>query len=89
LGFFRPNLIGVNARRVLFCNVGVISHQETVLPSLKLLAPQRRGFSFGSSPIAAQSGSDIEEEVPVVQKSLCHSLDDIDLVVEIFEQACV
>ncbi len=55
----------------------------------QITSPASAGLFFGSSPIAAESGSDIEEEVPVVQKSLCHSLDDIDLVVEAFEQACV
>ena len=44
---------------------------------------------FGSSSITGESGSDIEEEVVIVSESICHTLDDLDLVIDAFEETGV
>ena len=44
---------------------------------------------YGSSGITGESRPDFEEEVVGVAEFVCHSLDDLDLVVDALEQACV
>jgi len=44
---------------------------------------------FGSSLITGEGGADFEEEVLIVAESVCHLLDDLDLVVDALEQAGV
>jgi hypothetical protein len=43
----------------------------------------------GSSPISGEGGPYLEEEVVVVSKAVGHPLDDLDLVVDAFQQAGV
>ena len=46
-------------------------------------------MKFGSSENSGESSPNFEEEVFVVAESIGHSLDDLDLVVDAFELACV
>lgn len=42
---------------------------------------------MGSSPNSGKSSSDFEEEVFMIPEAVGHAFDDLDLVVDAFEQA--
>jgi hypothetical protein len=46
-----------------------------------------RPLFFGSSGNSGERGSDLEEEIVIVPKPECHPFDDLDFVVDAFQEA--
>ena len=65
------------------------STKSTFAGLLCLFSQQSQPKKKGSSPNTGEGGSNLEEEVVGIAETAGHSLDDLDLVVDAFQEAGV